>query len=125
MKRDYTLIRELLRQLEKKPGSGHMTAKDFVVPGYDTPAITYHLNLMFQAGFSNGEAIRSTTSPDRIIEVWPFDLTWQAHEFLAAARDDTVWRKVLRDIGGNLGTVPFSILTALLVDEAKRRLGLK
>jgi hypothetical protein len=52
-----------------------------------------------QAGFINGEAIRSTTSPDRIIEVWPFDLTWQAHEFLAAARDDTVWRKVLRDLG--------------------------
>ena len=79
---------------------------------------------MYQAGFINAEAIRSTTSPDRIIEVWPFDLTWQAHEFLAASRDEAVWRKVLRDLGGNLGSVPFSVLSALLIAEAKRKLGL-
>ncbi len=103
MKRDYGLIRELLRRLEEKPNSGHMKADDFKVLGYDTPQVAYHLNLMYQAGFINAEAIRSTTSPDRIIEVWPFDLTWQAHEFLAASRDEAVWRKVLRDLGGNLG----------------------
>ena len=37
MKRDYGLIRELLRRLEEKPNSGHMKADDFKVLGQPHP----------------------------------------------------------------------------------------
>lgn len=124
MKRDAGLLRELLRVIEAKEDPGRMTAADFSIEGSDQKRISYHLRLLYEAGFVSGEAIRSTSTPDRLIDFWVFDLTWQGHEFLAASRNDTVWRKVAGKLGDGMSAVPFSVLTALLTAEAKRQVGL-
>ncbi len=122
MKRDYHLIRELLRTLEEKTNPGHMTAEDFHIEGYQKLQIGDHLRQLYEAGFISGEAIRSTTTPERIIDVWPFDLTWQGHEFIAAARNDSVWKKVRSNLGDRFAAVPFSVLTSLLIAELNRQI---
>lgn len=124
MRRDFELIRELLRQIEEKSDLGHRKAEDFDIPGFERSQISYHIRLLYEAGFVSGEAIRSKSSPERLIDFWVFDLTWQGHEFLAAARNDTVWRKAFKKFGGQLSGVPFSVLSALLLHEAKKQLGL-
>jgi hypothetical protein len=125
MKRDYQLVREILRILEEKTAPGHMKSEDFSIEGYDRLQIGNHLRQLYEAGFISGEAIRSSTTSERIIDVWPFDLTWQGHEFIAAARNETVWKKVRKRLGDSLLTVPFSVLTTMLIDELERQLGTK
>ena len=122
MKRDYHLIREILRILEEKTEPGHIKADDFQIKGYDRLQIGNHLRQLYEAGFISGEAIRSKSTQERIIDVWPFDLTWQGHEFIAAARNDNVWRKVRQKLGDGLSSVPFSVLTSLLIDEINRQI---
>jgi len=123
MKRDYHLIREILKILEEKTAPGHMKADDFRIHGYDPQQIGDHLRQLYEAGFISGEAIRSSTTPERIIDVWPFDLTWQGHEFIATARNDNVWSKVRTKLGDSLLSVPFSVLTTMLKAELERQLG--
>jgi hypothetical protein len=124
MKRDPKLIRALLHAIEAKNDAAHRTAADLPIEGFDRGQVSYHLRLLYEAGFVSGEALRSTSNPERIIDFWVFDLTWQGHEFLAAARDNVAWKTVLTRIGGEVASVPFSVLTALLIDEAKKRVGL-
>lgn len=124
MKRDPRLIRALLHAVEAKTDAAHRTAEDLPIDGFDRGQVSYHLRLLYEAGFVSGEAIRSTSNPDRVIDFWVFDLTWLGHEFLAAARDNGAWRAVLDRLGGEVASVPFSVLTALLIDEAKKRVGL-
>jgi hypothetical protein len=124
MKRDPKLIRALLHAIEAKSDSAHRKAEDIPIEGFDRGQVSYHLRLLYEAGFVSGESIRSKSSLDRVIDFWVFDLTWQGHEFLAAARDNGTWRTVLDRVGGEVASVPFSVLTALLIDEAKKRVGL-
>lgn len=124
MTRDPKLIRALLHAIEAKTDPGHRKAEDLPIDGFNRSQVGYHLRLLYEAGFVSGESIRSKSSPDRVIDFWVFDLTWQGHEFLAAARDNATWKTVLTRIGGEVASVPFSVLTALLIDEAKKRVGL-
>jgi len=61
--------------------------------GYDDLNIKYHLVLLYDAGFLRCEPEKSTTS-DRVIQVIPFDLTWDGHEFLDKIKNETIWKKV-------------------------------
>lgn len=92
MKRDMDLVRDLLLFLEKKSRPAYISQVDIPIEGHSASEIQYHLNLIYQAGFINGEPIKSTTS-DRVISVLPFDLTWQGHEFLDTVRDPEIWRR--------------------------------
>tara|TARA_B100002003_G_scaffold241638_1_gene263590 strand:+ start:1590 stop:1967 length:378 start_codon:yes stop_codon:yes gene_type:complete len=124
MKRDLELVRKLLIYLEEKQDPAHRQSADIQIEGYSHAEIGYHLRLLFQAGFIHGEAIRSSSS-ERLIDVIPFQLTWDAHEFLDASRNDKVWKKVARQAGQNIGSIPFEILKALLLAEARRQVGLE
>ena len=124
MKRDLELVRKLLIYLEEKHDPAHRRSADISIEGYSPEQIGYHLRLLFQAGFIHGEAIRSSTS-ERLIDVIPFELTWDAHEFLDASRSETTWKKVAKQAGQNIGSIPFEILKALLLAEARRQVGLE
>jgi hypothetical protein len=93
MKRDMDLVRDLMLFLEGKPDTAMISAEDIPMAQRNSTEIQYHLNLIYQAGFLNAEAFRSSTTSDRIIKVIPFDLTWQGHEFLDAVRDPEIWRQ--------------------------------
>lgn len=126
MKRDMDLIRHLLFVLVDKPGPEMLKVSEIAAEGYSPTEVQYHLNLMYQAGWINGEDVRSTTST-RLIKVIPFDLTWKGHEFLEAVRDPEIWRQA-KSGASKAGTAGIEFIwgmaTALLKNAVRERTGL-
>lgn len=60
----------------------------------------------------------------RLIDVWPFGLTWQGHEFLDAMRDKGVAEKVRQRLGDSLSQVPFTLIKELALSFFRQQLGL-
>jgi len=113
VKRDPEIIRKLLLFFEEKPDVSLVEAKSIKVDGYDPGTIQYHIDLMYEAGFLSSETTSSSTS-DRLIYALPFRLTWKGHEFLDAARSDTIWKKAKEVLGNKALTVSFEVLYKLL-----------
>lgn len=113
MKRDPEIVRKLLIFFEEKTGDKLVEAKSISIDSHDTDTIQYHLDLMYEAGFLSCETANSSTS-DRLIYALPFRLTWKGHEFLDAARNDTIWSKAKEVLGNKSLTVSFEVLNQLL-----------
>ncbi|MGA2140057.1 MAG: DUF2513 domain-containing protein [Verrucomicrobiia bacterium] len=89
--------------------------------GYTRDQLNYHRNLLLEAGLAHGKALGGLAG---ISEVNITRLTWEGHEFLDAARNPTIWKKVLAaslTLGGGL-TMPLA--KALMAKYAKELLGL-
>ncbi len=93
MKLDRDLVRELLFALEAKPDFAMRRAADITPDGRNKDDVAYALMKMHEAGFITGETLRSKSTPDRVIEVIPFELTYRGHEFLDSVRDPIIWKK--------------------------------
>ncbi len=89
MKRDMDTVRALLLRTE---------AADESV-GINDPLETYHVRIMIDGGLVEGRISEEITS-DAPRHSHIHNLTWAGHEFLDAARSDTVWptakKKILR-----------------------------
>jgi hypothetical protein len=122
MARDLELIRKLLLFFKEKDDPS-MVDKPDVGAEYSESVVQYHLRLMHQAGLMNCEVEKSSTS-DRIIRVYPFDLTWEGHEFLAKISADGVWPKLKAMLGSKGGSVAFAVINQLATKLALQAAGL-
>ena len=123
MKRDMEVIRKLLMFFNEKE-EPEMVEAPSIGDEFSESVVQYHLRLMCQAGWLNYEAERSGTS-DRIIRVYPFDLTWEGHEFLAKINADGVWPKLKAIIGAKGGSMAVSVISQLATKLALEAAGLK
>ena len=120
MKRDMTLIREILIQLEADD-SDPLQAVAIAVEGYSERELMYHFRLLGEADLIDA---LNTSSADT--SRWHAQrLTWHGHEFLDAARDETIWQAALDKIAAANGTASFAIMTEILLDLNREKLGLK
>lgn len=110
MKRDFELTRKILQQFEDKPDSSVVRTPQ--VEGFADSVVAYHCRLLHDAGFLRCEPVRSSTS-ERVIDVWPFELTWNGHEFLDKIRSDTTWNKIKQQAKENGLALSFSIISEL------------
>jgi hypothetical protein len=120
MKRNPELIRAILLQVEADAG----VSIDLVtlnIEGFEDRLVSYHVNLLRDAGFLEAEHI-----PDSSDDGWiwmPKRLTWNGHEFLDAVRSNQVWSHtkstVERIEGFTLG-----IMKEIAVAYIKQRIGL-
>ncbi|MBO9491824.1 DUF2513 domain-containing protein [Endozoicomonas sp. G2_1] len=122
MKRDPDLIRKLLIFWESKESTGG--SRDICIEGYSNIEIMYHLVLMDDAGFLYCERTCSSTTPDRVINVTPFHLTWKGHEFLDAARNENNWNSVKSTVLNKTGSLSFEVIKQVLNKSALSSLGL-
>ena len=122
MKRDIDLVRKLLIYFEEKPDD--RIVKDLELEGYSKLEVQYHFILMDQAGLLRCEKEFSSSTPGRVIRVYPFSLTWQGHEFLEASRDNTIWNKAKDIVKSKTGALSFELVKALLVNMAQDSLGI-
>jgi hypothetical protein len=114
MRRDMELVRKLLIYFDDKPDEQHVKVADIKIDGYDdTLVLDYHMILLYEAGLIAGEPQKSGTG--RIVSVLPFRLTWNGHEFIAAARNDSIWRKAKTKVATTAVDVPFAILKEVLM----------
>lgn len=115
MKRDMDLVRQILITIEDYE---HGFAPEVIeVPGYDEETVGYHLVLLEEAGL-----IRATVTTgfgEQSPSATPERLTWAGHEFVASARNETVWAKVKTIVVAKGGSVSFEVLKFLVVETAK------
>lgn len=110
MKRDFDLIRELLLQFEAKEDAAVVERPE--VEGQIHGIVAYHCRLLHDAGFLRCEPVRSSSS-DRLIDVLPFELTWDGHEFLDKIRLDSTWSRIKAYSKEKGFTLSFTIVTEL------------
>lgn len=113
MKRDMDLIRQILLAIEAQPHQGGWL--DIEIPGYEAGKITYHIMLLNGAGLI--EAIDLSTHGG--IDWRAKRLTWDGHEFLDLARNDTVWKKVLGGLAAAGITVSLPVFQEYLEEGVR------
>jgi Hypothetical protein (DUF2513) len=115
MKRDMDLVRQILITIEDHEQGYAPETID--VPGYTHEVIGYHLVLMADAGLILANIVGEfgAGSPDAIVD----RMTWDGHEFLANARNETVWKKVKGIVATKGGSVSFEVLKLLVTQAAK------
>jgi len=115
MKRDMNLIRLLLLDTE-----GEEPRPDLA--GFTEEQRIYHSALLIEAGLIEGVIRKDENGfPSGTVRV---RLTWAGHEFLDAARNDTIWKKASEKIKQSGVQVTISLLEELLKKLLKESLGL-
>lgn len=105
MKRDMDLIREILLDLEKQ--ENRHTFRTIEAKGkFSKEEVFHHYCILKEAGFINGKPYAEI----------PFaaTLTWEGHNFLDDARNDTVWKKTKDFIKEKGDTASFQVVVELL-----------
>lgn len=117
MKRDMGLIREILLAMEESNEPQGWVPLDGI-PGYSDSQKSYHVYLLADAGL-----IEATDCSSMDGDNWkPLRLNWYGHEFLEAARNNTIWDKALSQFKEKGVGLSFDLVKALLIDLAKKEL---
>lgn len=114
MKRDMDLARSILIALEDAPFDGGPLR--FEMKGCAPDVFSYHVMLLHQAGL----IYAFDFSPDESTDWRPAYLTWEGHEFLEAAKDDTRWNRAKNQFKEKGMPMVFEVLKSLLVSYAKQ-----
>ena len=109
MKRDMDLIRDILTYIEENISINN--PKNVVLPDYATEEIAYHLQLLDDADLVRLKDMSDSSG----LDFWVYGLTWNGHEFLEAAKDETRWETAKRYLKEKVGSLPFSILQSVLL----------
>lgn len=114
MKRDMDLVRKILLAVEasERPLDSSLIR----ISGYSGESITEHMRLLNEAGLVEGISAYSVEHRLKWIDV---RLTWAGHDFLDAARNETVWAETVAEVRKKVGSVPFEVLKGVLVDLAR------
>ncbi len=120
MKRDIDLVRDILIAMEANAHG--FFAQMPAIAGRSDEEIGYHAHLMSQAGLITAADATSLdgASPSAI----PLSITWAGHDFIDAARDDTIWNKSRSGVLSSRLSFTFDLLKEVLVSAAKGPLGL-
>jgi hypothetical protein len=121
MKRNMDLIRSILLIAEEQPSRGRRPPA-LVVDGVDDATVAKHIELLADAGFVEANLLRTET--ESAIRGQVVRITWQGHEFLDAARSNTIWAKAKTEIAAKAGSVPLELLHRLLLKMSARALDL-
>ena len=115
MKRDMNLIRLLLLKTEGEDPKPDLSA-------YTEDQRVYHSALLIEAELVHGETVLDGSGqPVGTVILRP---TWAGHEFLDAARNDTIWHKAGERIKKSGVDVTLSLLKEILNQLLKQSLGL-
>ena len=122
MKRDMDLARAILLKIEDTlPERKSYDAENFEVPDYDHDQVHYHIALLDEAGLIR--ALNVTGGNSAVPVMIPMSLTWEGHEFIEAARDESIWNKAKGNIVSTGVGLPFDVLKQLLLKLIKEAIG--
>lgn len=115
MKRDMDLIRLLLLQIEGEEGLD--------LSGYTREQVLCHKSLLIEAGLAHGSVMEDGSGePAAVVTT---RLSWEGHEFLDAARNQSLWDKTKEIISKVNVSVTFPIVKEILTTLLKEQLGIK
>ena len=116
------LVLKILHQLEERNEVSLIERME--VAGYDDNVVAYHVRRMYEAGLLDAETVTSSTTDTRLVNVLPFGITWEGHEFLDSMRKETVINTVRKRLGNTLSEVPFTLIRELALSVGRAQLGL-
>ena len=119
MKRDIHLIRKILLRVEAAEGIISVPQLEDLA---DLRAVARHVEWLAEAGLLKIEHL----IPDAIdagLDAVILRQTWQACEFLDAARDDQIWESALARIQEQVSSVSFDTLCSHLTEAGKQHIG--
>lgn len=115
MRRDMELVRRILFEIENG-NLGHGGA--FHVEGYADVLVGYHVTIMAEGGLLVAHDV--TSFDDAIAQSIPVRMTWLGHEFIDAARNETVWAKARALIGSGTSAAWVQALTQVAFEVIQR-----
>lgn len=89
MTRDWECIRAILAALDEKGDASSPLPPDRIA-GYDRETVSYHMNLLIEAGLIEGRSLRSAGGPYCMAQA----MTWEGHELLDKIRSEKIWNRV-------------------------------
>lgn len=122
MKRDLDLIRRILKDVEGMPAGKPLG--NITYPGYSKEIIHEHIDLLDQAKFIEVATFKAGTAKN-IIKYQINRLTWLGHEFLDAAKDDSIWNKAKEKFLKPTVSFSFDLLLDWLKMKAREKIGLR
>jgi hypothetical protein len=118
MQRDLDLIRKLLLAVEAK-ATGY-AFDDIQIESYTREQIGYHSFLLIDAGYAQG--IDVTTHDDTSPNWKILNLTSRGHDFVDAARNESIWRKGLETVKAKGLSVTLDLMKDVLIGLIKAAL---
>lgn len=124
MRRDPSLIRKLLLDLEESNGP---IADDHHVEGWTRDQVAYHLAQILNADLAEGPAPTyymdnaDTAVPSSVLVL---RLTPAGHDLIDAIRSDAVWKRTLDKVSAVGGSVTIEVLKQLAVSASRQILGI-
>jgi hypothetical protein len=125
MKRDMELIRELLLAIEAKKDPFYQSTELEINSERSLEEVNYNLQLLTDANLVKADIESTFDSP--IPDVFIRRMTWEGHEFLDKARDESIWstaKETIMKKGLSLESVGFGALTQVLASAVKQILSL-
>ena len=122
MKRDMELVLKILKYFEEREEISVVSC--LTLPGYDDRVVAYHVRRMYEGGLLDAEAVTSSRTETRLINVLPFGHTWEGHEFLDSMRNETVLNQVKQRLGGALSEVPYTLIREVALAFGRSLVGL-
>jgi hypothetical protein len=116
MKRDFDLIRRILIDIQDMPAGTFCQV--IAYPGeYDPATISEHVALLIDSALINGEMIKAFDSIDGFLIT---GLTWKGHDFIDAAKDNSIWNKAKQTVLKPTVSITFDLLLEWLKAQAKQ-----
>lgn len=120
MIRDFDLIRKILLAVQSSPaGTGPLSVS--FPDEYEQATVNAHVELLLEANLLKGRVTR-TMSGIRGMAIQ--GLTWEGHDFIAAANKEALWRHALDTVKDKGGALTFDVLKAVLKELAVKAIGL-
>jgi DNA-binding transcriptional ArsR family regulator len=116
MKLNMDLARSILFELEEYPEPNGWA--EIKIANYSQKEISYHIKLLFQAGLIEADDLTDSSG----FEWKAKSITWNGHQFLEAARNNSTWNKAKQTILEKGGGLTFDILKTVLVETIKSSL---
>ena len=114
------LVREILLKVEADPeidGSKWKTFDSSDFPGHSKAEIAYHITLLMEAKFVQGDPYSKKLGPPI------YRLTWEGHEFIGSTSDPDIWARIKERTKG-IPDIAISVMWELAKAELKKKLGL-
>ena len=120
MKRDMDLIRQIGFAIEN--ATGDLDSTSLKIDGFTPQQIAYHCELMHESELFQGFSTSHLESPFAEFQIQR--LTSKGHDFIDAARSDTIWKKTTTAIATAVGGASIDVVIKYLKAQAMATLGL-
>lgn len=115
MRRNMDLVRSILLYIEERT---HLNTTDQIkIAGFTDDEVNYHILLLYEDDYIDGQKL----AYGRVI---PMRMFSKAHDFLDAARNETIWNKAKKEVKDKGVDVPISMMKDLLILYVKQSFNL-